>query len=56
MNKINFQNLPNQTTPVNATNFNQMQENMDDVDVLRQGKNAIAENTDLNTIVTPRYI
>lgn len=56
MNKINFKNLPNQTSAINASNLNQMQENMDDVDVLRQGKNAIAENTDLNTIVTPRDI
>lgn len=52
MNKINFQNLPTQTTPLNATNMNQMQENMDDVDVLRQGKTPIPENADLNNYTT----
>lgn len=29
MQKINFQNLPNTTTPINATNLNQMQNNME---------------------------
>lgn len=29
MNKINFQNLPNTTTPVNATNLNQLQTNVE---------------------------
>ncbi len=29
MQKINFQNLPNTTTPVNATNLNQMQTNIE---------------------------
>ena len=29
MNKINFQNLPNTTTPVNATNLNQVQTNVE---------------------------
>lgn len=52
MDKIDFQNLPSTTTPVNATNLNQMQENMDDVDVLRQGKTSIASNSDLNSITT----
>ena len=56
MNKINYKNLPNQTTPLNATNMNLMQEYVDNIDTLRQGKNTIAENTDLNTIVNPRYI
>ena len=27
--KINFQNLPDTTTPVNATNLNQLQTNME---------------------------
>ena len=31
MQKINFQNLPNTTTPVNATNLNALQENVEDV-------------------------
>lgn len=29
MDKINFQNLPNTTTPVNATNLNQLQDNIE---------------------------
>lgn len=29
MQKINFQNLPNTTTPVNATNLNQLQTNVE---------------------------
>lgn len=29
MDKINFQNLPNTTTPVNATNLNQLQTNVE---------------------------
>lgn len=29
MDKINFQNLPNQTTPINATNLNQLQTNVE---------------------------
>lgn len=29
MNKINFQNLPNETTPINATNLNTMQQNIE---------------------------
>ena len=31
MQKINFQNLPNTTTPVNATNLNALQDNVEDV-------------------------
>lgn len=56
MNKINFTNLPSTTTPINATNLNQMQENMDNVDTLRYGKTTIASNTDLNTLTTPRNL
>ena len=29
MQKINFKNLPNQTTPINATNLNALQDNVD---------------------------
>ena len=29
MNKIDFQNKPNETTPVNANNLNQMQNNIE---------------------------
>lgn len=33
MQKINFQNLPNTTTPINATNLNQLQTNVEtDID------------------------
>lgn len=53
MNKINFQNLPSTSTPLNATNLNQMQDNMDDVDVLRAGKTEIPANSDLDTFTTP---
>lgn len=31
MQKINFQNLPNTTTPINATNLNLLQDNIEDV-------------------------
>lgn len=31
MQKINFQNLPNTTTPLNATNLNALQDNVEDV-------------------------
>lgn len=30
MQKINFQNLPNTTTPINATNLNDLQDNVED--------------------------
>lgn len=30
MNKINFQNLPNETTPINASNLNTMQQNIEE--------------------------
>ena len=30
MRKINFQNLPNNTTPINNTNLNQLQDNVED--------------------------
>jgi len=29
MDKINFKNLPNKTTPINAENLNQMQNNIE---------------------------
>lgn len=36
MNKINFQNLPSKETPINSTNLNQIQENMEEaVDELK---------------------
>ncbi len=41
MNKINFQNLPNTTTPINSTNLNQMQDNTEDyVDETKTSINA----------------
>ena len=52
MQKIPFSNLPNTTTPVNATNLNQMQENIDDVDVIRDGKSTIPSDADLNNYTT----
>lgn len=30
MNKINFKNLPDKTTPLNATNLNALQQNVED--------------------------
>ena len=41
MQKINFQNLPNTTTPVNATNLNQLQTNVENAinDVIDSGSN-----------------
>ena len=47
MNKINFQNSPNQTTPVNAANLNQMQDNIDDAKV---EKRANTYDGDLNDL------
>lgn len=42
MQKINFQNLPNTTTPVNATNLNDLQDNVEDAidGVVESGSNA----------------
>lgn len=39
MQKINFQNLPNTTTPVNATNLNNLQDNVEDAisDIFESG-------------------
>lgn len=42
MQKINFQNLPNTTTPVNATNLNDLQDNVEDAidGIIDSGSNA----------------
>jgi len=48
MQKINFQNLPNQTTPVNATNLNQLQTNVDNGKV---EATATLNNPDLNDVI-----
>lgn len=47
MNKINFQDLPNETTPINATNLNQMQTNIDNAKV---EVSSTLNGVDLNTV------
>ena len=48
MDKINFQNLPNTTTPINNINLNQLQTNVDNAKV---EKASIINQQDLNNIV-----
>ncbi len=43
MEKINFQNLPNTTTPVNASNLNQLQDNVEN-DLITKLKVVASEN------------
>lgn len=52
MQKINFQNLPNQTTAINATNLNQLQTNVDDGKV---DKSMTEYAGDLNSLETTGY-
>lgn len=47
MDKINFQNLPNTTTPVNASNLNLLQDNVDNAKV---EKSTTLSTTDLNNL------
>ena len=49
MNKINFTNLPDQTTPVNATNMNQLQTNVDTAKVENESNRI--DNVDANDYV-----
>ena len=48
MTKINFQNLPNSTTPINNTNLNAMQDNAEDY--VDETKTAL--QTNINTVNT----
>ena len=51
MNKINFQNLPSTSTPINATNLNQVQTNVDNAK-LEKTIVVTATNQDLNNYRT----
>lgn len=54
MNKINFQDLPNETTPINANNLNQLQTNVDNA---KMEKNSIKipANSNLNDYKTEGF-
>ena len=57
MTKINFVNLPNTTTPLNATNMNAIQTNAENainsIDTLNINGTVIPQNSDLNNYTTP---
>ena len=56
MTKINFQNLPNTTTPLNATNMNAIQTNAETainaIDTIGLHGTYLEENDDLNNLTT----
>ena len=52
MDKISFSNLPSTTTPVNATNLNQIQTNVDNAKIEAK---AIAYDEDLNDLKTTGF-
>ena len=58
MQKINFQNLPNTTTPINATNMNQLQTNVEkgilDYSVVEYVDGYIDPNTTLYPFILTR--
>jgi len=54
MNKINFQNLPNQTTPLNATNMNLLQDNVDNAKVEKDAEPMTSG--DLNDVKTTKFV
>lgn len=53
MNKINFVNLPSTTTPVNATNLNQLQTNVDEGKIDRSL--SAGNITDANNLITTGF-
>ena len=59
MQKINFTNLPSQTTPVNATNLNQLQTNVEngilDSAIAEYGDGSIDPNTTLYPLILTRH-
>ena len=50
MQKINFQNLPNTTTPVNATNLNQLQTNIENA--INDSINEFVSSGTIETLVS----
>ena len=60
MNKINFTNLPSTTTPVNATNLNALQDNveegiLDNNTLAEYGNSTIDPNTTLYPLILSRH-
>lgn len=58
MQKINFQNLPSTETPLNATNLNQLQQNVENefnnTKIIKR-KGFLNYATDFNTVTEPGY-